>query len=145
MQNSKLRKFIIITIMVPFEHDSVIRRENALGDPLARRFTHPRRVRPCRVHRRCSRSSIPDALCDYPASATAGGCIGCRVARPLRKAAASELAWLQGTRTSARSAAADRGVEISYVERRRTSRPLAHRALSCPGRGDAYRTYSGAD
>src|ERR1700682_4331609 len=48
MQNSKLRKFIIITVMVPFEHDSVIRRENALGDPLARRFTRPRRVRPCR-------------------------------------------------------------------------------------------------
>src|ERR1700682_949230 len=118
MQNSKLRKFIIITIMVLFEHDSVIRRENALGDPLARRFTRPRRVRPCRVHRRCSRSSIPDALCDYPASAKAGGCIGCRVARPLGKAAASELAWLQGARTSTRSAAADGCAEISYVERR---------------------------
>ena len=24
-------------------------------------------------------------------------------------------------------------------------RPLAHRARACPGRGDAYRTYSGAD
>jgi hypothetical protein len=36
MQNSKLRKFIIITSIVPLEHDSVIRRENALGDPLAR-------------------------------------------------------------------------------------------------------------
>jgi len=45
----------------------------------------------------------------------------------------------------ARSAAADRGAEISYVERRRTSRPLAHRARACPGRGDAYRTNSGAD
>jgi len=26
-----------------------------------------------------------------------------------------------------------------------TSRPLAHRASACPGRGDAYRAYSGAD
>src|SRR6059058_617617 len=69
MQNSKLRKFIIITVIVLLEHDSVIRRENALGDPLARRFTHPRRVRRCRAHRRCSRSSIPDALCDYPEKA----------------------------------------------------------------------------
>src|SRR6202035_1400477 len=132
-------------IIVPSEHDAVIRREDVLGELLARRFTRPRRVRPCRVHRRCSRSSIPDALCDYPASAKAGGCIGCRAARPLGKAAAPELAWLQGTRTSARSAAADRGAEISYVERRRTSRPLAHRARACPGRGDAYRTYPGAD
>jgi hypothetical protein len=32
MQNIKLHKFIIITIIVLFEHDSVIRRENALGD-----------------------------------------------------------------------------------------------------------------
>src|SRR6266436_7818564 len=83
MQDRKFHHFIIITIIVPLEHDSVIRRENALGDPHARRFTRPRRVRPCRVHRRCSRSSIPDALCDYPTSAKAGGCIGCRVARPL--------------------------------------------------------------
>src|SRR5579863_6249479 len=145
MQNGKLHKFIILTIIMPLEHDSAIRRENVLGDPLARGFTRPRRVRPCRVHRRCRRSSVPDALGDYPASAKAGGCIGCRAARPLGKAAASERAWLQGTRTSARSAAADRGAEISYVERRRTSRPLAHRARACPGRGDAYRTYSGAD
>jgi len=36
MQNSKLRKFIIITSIVQLEHDYVIRRENALGDPLAR-------------------------------------------------------------------------------------------------------------
>src|SRR5437762_5702224 len=36
MQDGKFRHFIIITIMMPFEHDSVIRRENALGDPLAR-------------------------------------------------------------------------------------------------------------
>src|SRR5262249_12189394 len=93
----------------------------------------------------CCRSSIPDALSDYPASAKAGGCIGCRVARPLGKAAASELAGLQGTRTSARSVAADGGAEISYVAQRRTSRPLAHRALASPGRGDAYRTHPGAD
>src|SRR6266850_1484484 len=145
MQDRKFHHFIIITIIMPLEHDSIICRENALGGPLARRFTRPRRVRPCRVHRRCSRSSIPDALGDYPASAKAGGCIGCRIARPLGKAAASELAWLQGARTSARSATADRGAEISYVERRRTSRPLAHRTRACPGRGDAYRTYSGAD
>ncbi len=32
MQDGKFRHFIIITIMMPFEHDSVIRRENALGD-----------------------------------------------------------------------------------------------------------------
>ena len=36
VQNRKLHKFIIITIIVPLEHDSVIRRENALGDALAR-------------------------------------------------------------------------------------------------------------
>src|SRR5580658_4400844 len=83
MQGRKFYYFIIITIIVPLEHDSVTRRQNALGDSLARRLTRPRRVRPCRVHRRCSRSSIPDALCDYPAGAKAGGCIGCRVARPL--------------------------------------------------------------
>jgi hypothetical protein len=34
MQGIKLHKFIIITIIVPLEHDSVVRRENALGDPL---------------------------------------------------------------------------------------------------------------
>src|ERR1700730_11468213 len=145
MQDRKFHHFIILTIIVPLTHDYVIRRENALGDPLARRLTRPRRVRPGRVHRRCSPSSIPDALCDYPASAKAGGCIGCRVARPLGKASASELAGLQGARTSARSATADRGAEISYVERRRTSRPLAHWARARPGRGDAYRNYSGAD
>src|ERR1700692_749497 len=145
MQDRKFHHFIIITIIVPLKHDPVIRRENALGDPLARRFTRPRRVCPCRVHRRCSRPPIPDALCDCPASAKAGGDIGCRAARPLGKASASELAWLQGARTSARSATADGGAEISYVERRRTSRPLAHRARACPGRGAAYRTYSGAD
>src|ERR1700756_3301594 len=136
-------------MMLLFSHDSAIGWEEVLGVTLggfrARRFSRPGRVCPRRVHRRCSRSSIPDALCDYPASAKAGGCIGCRVARPLGKAAASELAWLQGTRTSARSVTADGGAEISYVARRRTSRPLAHRARACPGRGDAYRTYSGAD
>src|ERR1700736_2027073 len=31
MQDRKFHKFIIITIIVPFGHDSVIRRENALG------------------------------------------------------------------------------------------------------------------
>jgi hypothetical protein len=36
MQNRKLHKFIIITIRVPLEHDAAIRRENALGDALAR-------------------------------------------------------------------------------------------------------------
>jgi hypothetical protein len=34
MRNRKLHKFIIITIIVPLEHDSAIRRENALGDTL---------------------------------------------------------------------------------------------------------------
>src|SRR5271163_2358010 len=145
MQDRTFHYFIIITMIVPLAHDSVIRREHALGGSLARRFTRPRRVRPCWVHRRCSRSSIPDALCCYPASAKAGGCIGCRVARPLGKTSASELARLQGARTSARSATADGGAEISCVERRRTSRPLAHRARAGPGRGDAYRPYSGAD
>src|SRR5580704_7674865 len=118
MQGRQFYQFIIFTIIMPLTHDPVIRRENDLGDSLARRLTRPRRVRPCRVHRRCSRSSIPDALCDYPASAKAGGGTGCRVARPLGKASASELAWLQGARTSTRSAAADGDAEISYVERR---------------------------
>jgi hypothetical protein len=36
MQDRQFHNFIIIKIMVPFEHDSVIRRESALGDPLAR-------------------------------------------------------------------------------------------------------------
>ncbi len=31
MQDRKFHHFIIITIIVPLEHDSVIRRENALG------------------------------------------------------------------------------------------------------------------
>jgi hypothetical protein len=35
MPNRKFHKFIISTIIVPFEHDSVIRREDALGDALA--------------------------------------------------------------------------------------------------------------
>src|SRR5580765_528113 len=73
MQDNKFHKFIIIMIIMPGPHDSVSHRENALGDPLARRLACPRRIRRCRVHRRCSRSSIPDALCDYPASAKAGG------------------------------------------------------------------------
>src|SRR6201987_6363694 len=136
-------------MMFLLSHDSAIGWEEVLGVTLggfrARRFTRARRVCPGRVHCRCSRSPIPDALGDYPASAKAGGGIGCRVARPLGKTAASELAWLQGTRTSARSVAADGGAEISYVARRRTSRPLAHRARPSPGRGNAYRTYSGAD
>jgi len=34
MQDGKFHHFIIITIMVPFEHDYVIRRMNALGDPV---------------------------------------------------------------------------------------------------------------
>ena len=37
------------------------------------------------------------------------------------------------------------GAEISYIGRRRTSRPLAHRAHACPGRRVACRTHSGAD
>jgi hypothetical protein len=36
MQDRKFHHFIILTIMVLFEHDSVIRRENALGDLRAR-------------------------------------------------------------------------------------------------------------
>src|SRR5438094_5104454 len=36
MPNRKFHKFIIITIIVPLGHDSVIRRENASGDALAR-------------------------------------------------------------------------------------------------------------
>jgi len=36
MRNRKLHQFIIITIIVPLEHDTVIRRENTLGDALAR-------------------------------------------------------------------------------------------------------------
>src|ERR1700731_4728244 len=114
--------FIIITMILPFSHVSAIRWEEVsgvlLGGSLARLFTPPGRVCPGRVHSPCSRSSIPDALCYYPASAKAGGCIGCRVARPLGKASASELARLQGARTSARSATADGGAEIYYVERR---------------------------
>src|SRR6185369_6833220 len=116
MQDNKFHKFIIITIIIPWQHYSVRHRQNALGAPLARRFACPRRIRRCRVHRRCSQSSIPDAFCDYPASAKAGGCIGCRAARPLGKTAASELARIQGARTGARSTAADGGAEISYVE-----------------------------
>src|SRR5579864_3474041 len=146
---SQFHNFIILTMMLLFSHDSAIGWEEvlavALGGSRARRFTRARRVCPGRVHCRRSRSSIPDALCDYPASAKAGGCIGCRVARPLGKAAAFELAWFQGARTSARSVAADGGAEISCVARRRTSRPLAHRARASPRRGDPYRTYSGTD
>src|SRR5262249_59060647 len=107
--------------------------KSVLGGSRARRFTRPRRVCPGRVHSPCSRSSIPDPFCDYPASAKAGGCVGCRVARPLGQAAAPELARLQGARTSARSIAADGDAEISYVERRGTSRPLAHRAVAFAG------------
>jgi hypothetical protein len=32
MRNRKLHKFIFVTIIVPLEHDSAIRRENTLGD-----------------------------------------------------------------------------------------------------------------
>jgi hypothetical protein len=35
MQDSTFHKFIIIMIIVPLKHDSVIRRENALADPIA--------------------------------------------------------------------------------------------------------------
>src|SRR5579864_6177095 len=148
-QNWSFDKFIILTMMLLLSHDSAIGWEEVLGVTLggsrARRFTRARRVRPCRVDRRCSRSSIPDSLCYYPASAKARGCIGCRVARPLCKASAAERAWLKSPRTSTRSAAADGGAEISCVARRRTSRPLAHRARLSPGRRDACRTYSGTD
>src|SRR6185437_1674650 len=110
--------FIIITIILPAAHDSAINRENVPGDPLARRFARPRGVCPCGVDRRCGRSSVPDALCDYPASAKAGGCIGRRAARPLGKAAAPELAGCQGARAGARCAPEYGGAEIPYVERR---------------------------
>src|SRR5260370_26319594 len=36
MQDKRLHNFIIITIIVLLEHDTGIRRENVLGDPLAR-------------------------------------------------------------------------------------------------------------
>src|SRR5207248_6409699 len=42
MRNRKLHQFIIITIIVPLEHDTVIRRENTLVDALPREFAHPR-------------------------------------------------------------------------------------------------------
>src|SRR3954454_17853098 len=88
---------------------------------------------------------MPDAVGDHPAIAEAGGCVGRRVARPLGKAAASELARRAGARTSARSAAARRGAEIAYVERHRTAWRFAHRACASTGSGSAYRTHSGAD
>jgi hypothetical protein len=34
MQDSTFHNFVIITIILPLEHDSLIRRENALGDPV---------------------------------------------------------------------------------------------------------------
>ena len=118
MCDGKFHQFIIITIIVPVTHVCYSWEEPISETPLARGFTHARRVRPCRIHRRCSRSSIPDAPCYYPVSAKAGGRAGCQVARPLGKASASELAWRQGARASAGSAAADGGAEISDVERR---------------------------
>src|ERR1700689_3952157 len=36
MRDKQFHKFIIITIIMPWPHDSVIRRENVLGDLLAR-------------------------------------------------------------------------------------------------------------
>src|ERR1700719_830213 len=36
MHDRKFHHFIILTNIVPFAHDSAIRRENALGDPLPR-------------------------------------------------------------------------------------------------------------
>jgi hypothetical protein len=36
MLDKRLHNFIIITIIVLLEHDTGIRRENVLGDPLAR-------------------------------------------------------------------------------------------------------------
>ena len=48
MQNRKLHKFIIITIIVPLEHDSVVRRDHFLGDALAR---YPHRFLP---HNQCA-------------------------------------------------------------------------------------------
>src|SRR6202011_1263116 len=68
---------------------------STLGGSRARRFTRARRVCPGRVHCPCSRSSIPDTIRYNPATAKAGGRIGRRVARPLSKAAAPELAGLQ--------------------------------------------------
>ena len=35
MQDNTSHNFIIITIIVPMKHDSVIRRENTLADPIA--------------------------------------------------------------------------------------------------------------
>ncbi len=40
MQDGKFHHFIIITIMVPFEHDYVLRRENGSGSP-PRRYRYP--------------------------------------------------------------------------------------------------------
>src|SRR5712692_10613642 len=110
---------IIHTMMLLLSHDSATGWEEVLGvtsgGSRARRFARARRVCPGRVHRRCSRSPIPDTIRNNPATAKAGGCIGCRVARPLSEAAAPELAGLQGASTSARSVAADGGAEICCV------------------------------
>src|SRR3984893_8738094 len=50
---------------------------STLGGSRARRFTRARRVCPGRVDCRRSRSSIPDTIRYNPATAKAGGCIGC--------------------------------------------------------------------
>ena len=89
-------------------------------------------IGPSRVDSPRSRSSLPDTIRNNPAAAKAGGRTGCRVARPLGKAAAPELAGLQGARTSARSAAADGGAEIYYVKRHEPQSLLASSVLAHP-------------
>src|SRR5262245_31826354 len=79
------------------------------------------------------------------ASAQAVFCAGQEGGRFLDLPAAAELDALIGSRGCAGPVAADGGAKIWYVDRRRTSRPLAHRARASPGRGDAYRTHPGAD
>src|SRR5215469_4912391 len=75
--NRKFHKFIILTLMLLFSHDSDIGWEEVLGVTLggsrARRFTRARRVCPGRVHCRRSGSSIPDTIGYNPATAKAGG------------------------------------------------------------------------
>jgi len=54
VQDRRLHKFIIITIIVPFSHDSVIRRGNALGDPpCSMIYTRSARAQ-------CGRSAVMD-------------------------------------------------------------------------------------
>ena len=76
-ENRQFHQFIIITITLPLEHDSGIRRNTLQETPLLDDLRALVEFAQAGSIARAADRLFRDALGDYPASAKAGGCIGC--------------------------------------------------------------------